>query len=169
MRTSTRHENDLWVEQKYIDKNGAFQSSVFAGDCYVEVRLEIWLHPHLTDDVRPHDEFVYNPHKTLYDGFLGRNGGGRPQEDAVLAHERGHAKAFFLHQKAAFEAKISSLRMKPRLTEDDKKKVEKAFDTSARETASFSIAYANENTMNWYKNHNYVVTEEGVLYVFKRK
>ena len=59
--------------------------------------------------------------------------------------------------------------MKPRLTEDDKEKVKNAFDTSARETASFSIAYANENTMNWYKNHNYVVTEEGGLYVFKRK
>ena len=58
---------------------------------------------------------------------------------AILAHERGHAKAFFEYQKPLFESKITSLISKPKLTAEEKEVVKRAY-AAAQQRSSEKMA-----------------------------
>ena len=154
-----------------MNVNGAFyDNAYFVSDCHLQVRLEIWLHPSLQKSLKPLDAFIVSPHKTsVYDGYSFKKGGGRTIEGAILAHERGHAKAFFLHQKSVFESKISALRSKTKLSVAEKKTVEKAYKDSRQEIESQSIKYSNENMHNWFIANGFSFKDEGDVHVYQRK
>ena len=165
-----RNENDVYVAEKGMNLNGLFSDTMtFVSDCQLDVNLWIWLANDLQDKAKPFDEFIVKPHKTTTDGFSKKKGGGRPMKGATLAHERGHAKAFFEYQKPLFESKIASLISKPRITEREKKVVKMAYLTARRETISHSARLASEAERNWYINNGFKLSNEGGLYVFKRK
>jgi hypothetical protein len=61
------------------------------------------------------------------------------------------------------------LRSKPKLTEKEKKAVEKAYDEAKKAIAPQSIKYSNEGMNNWFINNGFTRTEEGGVYVYKHK
>lgn len=132
------------------------------------MNLWIWLANDLQDTVAPSDEFVVKPHKTKTDGYSQKKGGGRPMKGAILAHERGHAKAFFEYQKPLFESKIVHLISKNKLTDKEKAEVKTAYDAAQKETIVHSARLASEAEMNWYRNNGFTVSKKGESYVFKR-
>ena len=100
---------------------------------------------------------------------IGEEGGGRPMKGAVLAHERGHAKAFFEFQKPLFESKISSLISKPRLSDAEKRLVESAYKSARVQTILDSARLANEAEKDWYVGNGFSFSNGGGVYVFEYK
>ena len=163
------NENNVYVESKGLDVNGLFDDAAgFTSDCQFDVLLRIFLADDLQLKIKPFDTFITLPHETTTDGYSRKKGGGRPMKGAILAHERGHAKAFFEYQKPLFETKIAPLISKPRLTEKEQEEVKKAYKAARKEVIKHSARLANEAENNWYISNGFEFIDKGGLYEFKR-
>ena len=159
---------DIHVDTRSMNLNGAFwDTAAFVSDCQLDVDLSIWLADDLQETPRPFDVIVTKPHKTTTDGYSRKKEGGRPMKGAILAHERGHAQAFFEYQKPLFESKVSSLISKPKLTDSEKSFVEKSYKSAKAQAISDSARLANEAEKNWYVGNGFSFANEGGVYVFK--
>lgn len=173
--------SDGWSRSQH---GGFYPELSFPECCQVNYLLRIRLSSSLSMKPEKGVKYTYHPHENKGGELTGGGSSAGTQEGStrivypvygeVLAHERGHAKAFLEHFKPCFlKAVNEQISVKDgKLSEQDKVKIRGIATQCRRDTMDKNVEFSNKATLDWYKENNFNVipsqTGSG-LYEFRLK
>ena len=117
--------------------------------CDVVITLSILIRDDLPERGNPSTTYYYVPHVLDKKGISSTSDGTPQVRGAVLAHERGHAEAFFSAILPRFKALV---RVLPSSATSE---IESRYNQAWREGQEESARLANEAHINWYRANGY--------------
>ena len=117
--------------------------------CDAVITLSILLRADLPERGKPSTIYYYVPHILDKKGISSTSDGTPQVRGAVLAHERGHAEAFFSAILPRFKALVRDL------PSSATSEIESRYNQAWREGQEESARLANEAHINWYRANGY--------------
>lgn len=177
LKVVTMRENNLWqrmrnngdriswpeiskVDQiEILDRKsstmwGLFSSSLQTFDCHVEISVQIYINSCVVDVGKKDVTYFYTPHHGRLGGGSSSSDGSPQIRGGVVAHEKGHAKAFFDLVIPGVRTVAESFG-NSKLSAADKAKVKATYQRLLKETEKSSGEMANERQLEWYSSHGY--------------
>lgn len=132
---------------------------VIEGSCEIRMWIKIIIADDLPKTGKHGVVYQYFPHGnlngTLTGGGSGASDGSPPLEGEVIAHEQGHAKAFWEHTRSCFDKAIAE-KFPGKLKASDRQEVNRLLGECRRQTQDKNVEYSNNATLNWYKTAGYL-------------
>ena len=119
--------------------------------CEAVITLSILIRADLPEYGNPNTTYFYVPHVLNTKGISSTSDGTPQVRGAVLAHERGHAEAFFTTILPRFKALVREL------PSSNRHAIESRYKQAWREGQAESARLANDAQINWYRTHGYKV------------
>ena len=119
--------------------------------CDAVITLSILIRADLPERGKSNTIYYYVPHILDKKGISSTSDGTPQVRGAVLAHERGHAEAFFSTILPRFKALVRDL------PSSATSEIESRYNQAWREGQEESARLANDAQINWYRSHGYRV------------
>ena len=128
---------------------GQFRANPNFYGCDVVITLDILIRATAIERGKSDTIYYYTPHILDKKGFSSTSDGTPQVKGAILAHERGHAEAFFNTILPRFEALVRDL------PSSATSEIESRYNQAWREGQEESARLANEAHINWYRTNGY--------------
>ena len=128
---------------------GQFRANPNFYGCDVVITLYIMIRATAIERGKPNTIYYYTPHILDKKGSSSTSDGTPQVKGAILAHERGHAEAFFNTILPRFKELIRDL------PSSATSEIESRYNQAWREGQEESARLANEAHINWYRANGY--------------